>query len=214
MFDIHLDLNGIEDAQEARLNAYWEKKRAWLEKALIPYRNGIRDVRLTVSHERKQPLRSWYEVRGVINLLSDHQLLAEDEGKNPEDALDRVVDELYQGIKRHREFVRRDHISRRNARNRADLNASGARRGRTERSAPLLAGRVAAGPAASFPALHAGRLQPHRDRPAPGPPREPGEGGHRGGPTNASRAPAGRWTRAGGTGEPRGGGHRGGAAGE
>ncbi len=42
------------------------------------------------------------------------------------------------------------------------------------------------------------RLRYGRDRHAPGPTREPGESGHRGGPAKAERSPAGQWIRQGG----------------
>jgi hypothetical protein len=51
--DIHLSFKGMDNAQKARLNAYWEKKRAWFKKTLTPCRNGIRDVRLTVRRDHK-----------------------------------------------------------------------------------------------------------------------------------------------------------------
>jgi RNA polymerase sigma factor (sigma-70 family) len=120
----HLVLNGVDEAEKARLESYWAKKLPRLQKLLAPFRTDLREIRLTVGHHQQDSHRSWYEGRAVIPLPTG-TLAANAENEDPIVVLDRVADALVTEIKRHKERVRRDYISRRKDRDRAGLSAAG-----------------------------------------------------------------------------------------
>jgi ribosomal subunit interface protein len=120
----HLVFNGVDDTTKAGLEAYWAKKLPKLHKLLVPYNTDLQDIRLTVSHHRQNPQRSWYEVGCVIHLPTG-TLAATDEDKDPHAALDRVVDRIVAELKRHKEHVRQEHLFQRGADSRADLGKAG-----------------------------------------------------------------------------------------
>jgi RNA polymerase sigma factor (sigma-70 family) len=120
----HLVFNGIDTAEKARVQAYWEKKLPRLQKLLSHYRPELVEIRLTVSHRGQGPKNSGYELRGGIQLPTG-TLAAEADAEDPLVAVDRIADALVTEIKRHKELVRRDFIYKRKSRNRADLSAAG-----------------------------------------------------------------------------------------
>ncbi len=119
----HLVFSEVDDAVKARLEAYWEKKLPRLQRLLAPYRTDLQEIRLTVYRHQQSPQRSWFEVRVVIELPTG-TLAAEENDKDPQAALDRVVDKIVREIKRHKELVRHDYLYKRKSRRRADLNAT------------------------------------------------------------------------------------------
>jgi RNA polymerase sigma factor (sigma-70 family) len=121
----HLVFNGIEAAEKARLQTYWEQKLPRMQKLLSPYRADLLEIRLTVSPRGRGSRSAGYEVRAVIHLPTG-TLAAEADDKDPLVALDRVADALVTEIKRHKELVRRDFIYKRKSRNRDNLSAAGA----------------------------------------------------------------------------------------
>jgi ribosomal subunit interface protein len=120
----HFAFHGTDEAVKARLEAYWARKLPRLQKVLVPYRHDLQDIELTVYHHPQNPQRAWYEARAVIHLPTG-TLAAEDDDKDPEAAIDRVVDALVTEIKKHKERVRKDYVFKRKARRRADLSAAG-----------------------------------------------------------------------------------------
>jgi RNA polymerase sigma factor (sigma-70 family) len=120
----HVVYNGIDAAEKARIQAYWEKKLPRLQKLLTNYRPELVEIRLTVSHRGQTPKNKGYELRGVIQLPTG-TLAADAQDKDPLPAVDRIVDALVNEIKRHKELVRHDFVYKRKFRNREDLSAAG-----------------------------------------------------------------------------------------
>jgi RNA polymerase sigma factor (sigma-70 family) len=120
----HLVFNGIDTAEKARVQAYWEKKLPRLQKLLSHYRPDLIEIRLTVSHRGQGPKNAGYELRGVIHLPTG-TLAAEADDEDPLVAVDRIADALVAEIKRHKERVRHDFVYKRKSRDRADLSAAG-----------------------------------------------------------------------------------------
>jgi ribosomal subunit interface protein len=119
-----LVFDGVDVAVKSRLKTYWAKKLARLKELLVPYPPDLQEIRLTVSYHQPNSQRSYYEVRGIIQVPTG-TLVAEATGEDPQAILDRIADTLAAEIKRHKEKVRRDYIFKRKNRNRADLSAAG-----------------------------------------------------------------------------------------
>src|SRR5689334_11081487 len=106
----HLVFNGVDDAAKADLEQYWTKKKLpRLNKPLVQYDPGRRDIWLTLYRRHHAPPRDWYEARAVIHLPTG-TLAAEAEDKAAEAVLDQVTDALAARIERHVARVRKDHV--------------------------------------------------------------------------------------------------------
>jgi ribosomal subunit interface protein len=124
MMSSHMVFKGCDDIVKARLEEYWTKKLQRLQKVLVPYKADLQEIALTVYHHDNNNGRSWYEGRLAIHLPTG-SLAAEADDKDPQAALDRVADKLVAEIKRHKEHVRQDHLYKRPAHERADLDTTG-----------------------------------------------------------------------------------------
>ncbi|HVA50749.1 MAG TPA: sigma factor-like helix-turn-helix DNA-binding protein [Pirellulales bacterium] len=121
MTPIRWTFHDCDELIKAEVEAYWNKKAPRLERLLKTFPEGLRDLSVSVYHNRP---RAVFDGRAVLELPS-RTLAAGASEKDLRALVDRLADVLATEIKRHRSRLRHDWVYRRKSRRRDELTAAG-----------------------------------------------------------------------------------------
>jgi len=111
------------DALKAEINGYIQKKLPRVERLLVRFRPSPRELSVTV-YRNRQASGDHFEVRAVLHLPAG-TLASQELADTWREAVDRVLDELVEQVRRHKEKLRRDWVYKRKNRQREELSAAG-----------------------------------------------------------------------------------------
>jgi DNA-directed RNA polymerase specialized sigma24 family protein/ribosome-associated translation inhibitor RaiA len=108
------------EAEKRRARSYWASKAHRWERLLKNSRSGRPSLKMSLDHHRS---RDQWELRAVLNLPTG-TLVAEQSSDTIPEVIDKAADELVDQIRRHKELVRKNYLSRRRRRRRERISTA------------------------------------------------------------------------------------------